>query len=75
MEGFQLGFSSDKHAKVWRPAVDAVKKFGFRKALIQQNTLFSKIFQVKHNFIYFAKKKEAQSGAYEFSSTNAQVAM
>lgn len=72
MEGFQFGFSSDKHAKVWRPAV---RKFAFGKPLIQQNTVFSKIFQVKHNFICFAKKKEAQSGAYEFSSTKAQVAM
>lgn len=57
MESFPFDFSLDKPEKVWRLAVGTVKKFGFVKALIQQNTGFSEVLQVKQNFNYFARKK------------------
>lgn len=43
--------------QVLRLEVHAVKKFAFVKALIQQNTIFSKVLQIKQNFSYFAKKE------------------
>lgn len=57
LEGIQFSFTSDKPAGVGRIAVVAVEKFASVKGLIQQNPMFNKILQVKHNFNYFPKKE------------------